>query len=91
MTNKRAGNSLSLLVESFERYGLVEGFGVLRFAQDDSKNKTTAPTRAAARTWREKVYIPTHRKKRDGWDTGVFGLGREDDGEVQGSGAMFRW
>jgi hypothetical protein len=28
-----------LLVERFERCGWVEGFGVLRFAQDDSKNK----------------------------------------------------
>jgi hypothetical protein len=27
------------MVERFELYGLMKGFGVLRFAQDDSKDK----------------------------------------------------
>jgi hypothetical protein len=38
MAERRTGNGLSLLVERFERYGLAKGFGILRFAQDDSKN-----------------------------------------------------
>src|SRR5258708_25563626 len=33
MTDRRTGDSLSLLVERFERYGWVKGFGVLHFAQ----------------------------------------------------------
>jgi hypothetical protein len=32
-------DGLELGRERFERYGWMEGFGVLRFAQDDSKNR----------------------------------------------------
>jgi hypothetical protein len=33
------GETWIVLAERFGRYGRVEFFGVLRFAQDDSKNK----------------------------------------------------
>jgi hypothetical protein len=43
MTNKGTGNGWSLWVERFERCGWVEDVGVLRFAQDDSKNRQRQP------------------------------------------------
>jgi hypothetical protein len=85
MTNKRTDNGLSLLVERFERYGLVEGFGVLRFAQDDSKNengKSNCQDLAGRR-------LSSHPSQKTRWMGHPGFLG--SDGEVQGSGALFMW
>jgi hypothetical protein len=78
------------VAERVRGYGLVEGFGVLRlrcarlrmtgFCRERG-GRTTAKAR-----W-EKVYIPTHRKKRDGWGTpslwAVEGENRQEQRQLQ--------
>jgi hypothetical protein len=43
------------VAERFERYGGVEGFGVLRYAQDDGKKQTTTTARTNKRYRRKQA------------------------------------